>query len=287
MERKSLAAIPNLIIILVSIALLLGQWSCAHVPKPPSEEMRAQFGTIGIVSVRSDPKIQFRPDLAKGRLSGAGIGFSTGLGAGILYGGLVGAAASSPSGGFLAPFLVAGGAAIGGVAGGVYGGIAGAVNAVPKAEAQKIEGTIKNAFDGNGIQKTMASNTFNNSLELPNYGFLFLEEDNSVISSPSNFNALKRKGIDTLLELNVKDGGFKEGKGKNPSIALFMKVHTKLIRTMDGKEIYSREFEYKSLKHNSVEWLNSDAQLLREEIDNCFRELPRQIVEELFGKKSS
>jgi hypothetical protein len=134
------------ILFLLAIALLLGQWSCAHVPKPPSEEIRAQFGTIGIVSAYSDPKIQFHPEFAKGRLSGAGMGFSTGLGVGILYGAVSGAAASTPSGGFLAPFLVAGGAAIGGVIGGVCGGIAGAVNAVPKAEARKIVGYSQECF---------------------------------------------------------------------------------------------------------------------------------------------
>jgi hypothetical protein len=256
------------------------------MPKPPSEEMRVQFGTIGIVSACSNPKIQFHPEFAKGRLSGAGIGFSTGLGVGILYGALGGAAASTPSGGFLAPFLVAGGAAIGGVVGGVVGGIAGAVDAVPKKEAQKIEGMTKNAFDGIVIQKTMASSVFKNSLELPDYNFVFLEEDNSIISTTSNFIPLKEKGIDTVLELNVKSGGFKEGKGKNPLIVFFMKVHTRLIRTMHGKEIYSREFEYKSSKHNSADWFDGDAHLLREEIDNCFKELPRQIIEELFGKKS-
>jgi hypothetical protein len=63
-----------------------------------------------------------------------------------------------------------------------------------------------------------------------------------------------------------------------------MKVHTRLIRTKDGKEIYSREFEYKSSKHSSPDWLDADARLLRDEIDNCSKELPKQIVEELFGK---
>ncbi len=71
----------------------------------------------------------------------------------------------------------------------------------------------------------------------------------------------------------------------NPAIAFFMKVDTRLIRTIDGKEIYSREFEYKSSNHSSADWFDTEARLLRDEIDNCFRELPKQIVEELFGEK--
>ena len=285
MEGKSLAVIPNSIVILLSIALLLGLWGCAHMPKPPSEEMRAQFGKIGIVSVPTTPNIQFHPEFAKGRLTGAGIGCSAGLVSGILFGGLVGAAASTPSGGFFTPFFAAGGAAIGGVVGGVYGGLVGGVNAVPKREARRIEATVKNAFDGIGIQEAIALSVFKNSLELPDYVFVLLKEEDFIISTPYNFRFLRENGIETVLELNVKDGGFKEGKGKNPLTALFMKVHTRLIRTTDGEEIYSREFEYKSPKHNSADWLNSDAQLLCEEIDTCFKELPKQIVEELFGKR--
>lgn len=289
MGGKSVLAIPDSIIILLSIALFLGQSGCAHMPKPPPEEMRAQFGTIGIVSARSNPKIQFHPEFAKGRLSGAGKGAAIGTGAGALYGlSLLGHGGSCSGGscGAVIVILATASATIGGVMGGVAGGISGAVNAVPKGEAQKIEATTKNAFDGIGIQKTMAASVFKNSLEFSNYVFVLFEGEDFIISTPYNFSFLKERGIDTVLELNVKGGGFKEGKGKNPLIAFFMKVHTRLIRTMDGKEIYSREFEYKSSKHNSADWLDTDAHLLREEIDNCFKELPRQIVEELFGKES-
>jgi hypothetical protein len=275
------------IIISLFIALLLGQWSCAHMPKPPSEEMRAQFGTIGIVSTHSYPKIQFHPEFAKGRLSGAGIGFSMGLGVGTLGGAVAGAAASTPTAGLVAPFLVPIGAALGGAVCGVYGGITGALNAVPKKEAQKIEASIKNAFEGTNIQKAMAGSIFKNSLELPDYAFVLFEEDDFAISTIYNSNLLRERGIDTVLELNIKDGGFKEGRGKNPLIVFFMKVHIRLIRTMDGEEIYSREFEYQSSRHNSADWLDTDAHLLREEIEHCFNELPREIIGELFRKKSS
>lgn len=271
-------------LMLLSVALLLGQLGCPHMPKPPSEEMRAQFGTIGIVSGRSNPKIQFHPEFAKGRLSGACIGAGMGTGVGALYGlSLIASDGCCIGEGCAVVAIVA--AAIGGVIGGVTGSIKGAVDAVPKKEAQKIEVAAKKAFDGISIQKTLAASVLKDSLELPHYVFVLLEED-PTISTIFNFSPLKEKGIDTVLELNVKTGGFKEGKGKNPVIAFFTKVHTRLIRTMDGKQIYSREFEYESSKHNSADWLDSEGRLLREEIDNCFRELPRQIVEEIFGKKS-
>jgi hypothetical protein len=288
MGRKSLAVIPNSIIILLSIALLPGLWNCAHSPKPVSDEMRAQFGKIGISSASSTPKIRFHPEFAKGRLSGAAMGAGIGTGAGALYG-----LTLIPPGGScrgeacaVVAIIAAAGAAIGGVVGGVTGGITGAVNAVPKEEAQKIETTAKNAFDGISIQKTVALSVFKNALELTDYAFVLLDEEGFIISTPLDLTFLNERGFDTILELNVEGGGFKEGKGKNPLIALFMKVRTRLIQTTDGKEIYTRKFEYKSSKYRSAEWFDADARLFREEIDNCFKELPKQIVEELFGKKS-
>ncbi len=288
MERKFLTVKPNSIVILLFTALLSGVWSCAHTPKPVSEEMRAQFGKIGIVSVPSPPKIQFHPEFAKGRLSGAGMGAGIGTGAGALYGlSLVTRGGScNGQGCAVVVIIAAASAAIGGVAGGIAGGISGAANAVPNKEAQWIEASAKNAFVGVDMQRTMALSVFKNSLELPDYTFVRLDEEDLIVSKAHDFTFLKEKGIDTLLELNVKRGGFKEGKGKNPSIALFMKVQTRLIRTKDGKEIYSREFECKSSAHSSADWFDADASLLRDEIDNCFKELPEQIVGELFGKRS-
>lgn len=288
MERKSLAVIPNSIVILLFTALLSGVWSCAHNPKPVSEEMRGQFGKIGIAYTPSSPKIQFHPEFAKGRLSGASIGAGIGTGAGALYGLTLVTRGGSCNGQGCAVVLIvaAASAAIGGVAGGVAGGFTGATNAVPNKEAQWIEVSAKNAFGGVDMQKTMALSVFKNCLELPDYAFVLLDEEDLIVSKPYDFIFFKEKGIDTLLELNVKAGGFKEGRGKNPLIALFMKVHTRLILTKDGREIYSREFEYKSSAHSSTDWFDMDARLLRDEIDHCFKELPQQIVGELFGRRS-
>jgi hypothetical protein len=287
-ERRFLTVIPNPIVILLFTALLSGVWSCTYSPKPVSEEMRAQFRKIGIVSVPSSPKIQFHPEFAKGRLSGATIGAGIGTGAGALFGLSLMAYGGSCTGQGCEAVLIAAAAsaAIGAVLGGVAGGITGAVHAVPKEEARRIEDTVKNAFDGIIIQKAVAASVFKNALELHDYNFILLRQDDFIISTPYDFDLLRQEGIDTVLELNVKGTGFKEGRGENPLIAYFMKVQTRLIRTKDGREIYSREFEYKSSKHLSADWIDRDARLTRAEIDHCFNEFPQQIVEELFRERS-
>ncbi len=113
------------IIILLSFTPLLGLWGCAHVPKPPSEEMRGQFGAVGIVSEGSSPNIQFHPEFAKGRLAGAAMGAGIGTGAGALYGlsiiiGRGGSCGGQACAGVVV--IAAAASAIGAVAGGVLGG---------------------------------------------------------------------------------------------------------------------------------------------------------------------
>jgi len=272
------------ILVFLSIALLLGLGGCAHMPKPPSEEMRGQFGTIGIISSTFNPKIQFHPEFSKGRLSGVGKGVGIGTGAGALYGLSLMAHGGSCSGEACAVILViaATSAAIGGVVGGVCGGIEGAVSAVPKGEFQRIETAIKNALDGICIQKTVAASVFKNSLDLPDHIFILLEQEDLVISAPYNLNLLRERGIHTVLELNVKGRGFKGGKGKNPFIAFFMKVDT--IRTMDGKEIYSREFEYKSSNHSSADWFDTDARLSETKLIIALGSFPNKLWKNYLAK---
>ncbi len=147
MGKKSLTATPNVIVILLSIVLLSSLWGCAHGPKPVSEEMRAQFGKIGIVCAPSDPKIEFYPEFAKGLFLGASKGASMGSTAGALYG-LSRIPPTGPCHGdacWAIAILAATSATIGAVFGGVAGGITGAVNAVPKEEAQRIESGLGQA----------------------------------------------------------------------------------------------------------------------------------------------
>jgi len=154
-----------LMMILFFVSLLIGQLGCAHMPQHPSEEVRAQFGTIGIVSVRSALEPEFNPAVAKGRGLGAGKGVAVGLGKGALVGAAVGAkvgAHTEHAAIILFPVLVAGGTAIGGAIGALAGGVAGATNAVPKAEAREIEAMIKGLLARTDIQLEMAEHILRN-----------------------------------------------------------------------------------------------------------------------------
>lgn len=76
--------------------------------------------------------------------------------------------------------------------------------------------------------------------------------------------------------------GFEGGKGSDPEITFFMNVQARLIDVVDGIEIYSGIFEYKSRNLKASTWANNDAQLLREEIERSYKNLAERIMEELF-----
>jgi hypothetical protein len=69
---------PQLLVIVLSISLLMGQSGCA-TPKPKpytptvlSEEIREKLGTVGFVSVCFPPQAEFRKPMGKGEAAPAG-----------------------------------------------------------------------------------------------------------------------------------------------------------------------------------------------------------------------
>src|SRR3990172_12569751 len=103
----------------LGVIFLLGQVGCASrpymLPPPPSEQVRAQFGTVGVVVARFVPPTALQ-EPARGAIAGAGRGIAIGMAAGVagasgtylgsgilllpiigLVGGIVGAATAPPA----------------------------------------------------------------------------------------------------------------------------------------------------------------------------------------------
>jgi len=275
---------PKQIIIWFSISLFIIQLGCAHAPpRPPAKTERAQFGTIGIVSSRFIPEAKSRGTFAKEWLSGAGKGAASGAEIGIKGCGMFAlemlAEIGHPLVILLAPCLVLAGAVGGAVVGGVWGAVEGAGKRAGKV--QQIEAVVNNALSELKIQETMAEHLLKTCRGLENYRFDLLKEEGPT--SPEEkltYGFLNEKGIDTALELSVMSLGCEVGK--DWSIGFFMTVRTRLIRTIDGTEVYCRKFEYKSGNQNFVSWAEFDAQKSREEFACCYKSLAERIVEEVF-----
>ena len=107
------------IIILMSLALGVGQWGCATAPKAPppllSEQVRANLGTIGVASAPFSPEAHLEAPTS-GKWSGAGKGAAAGslasIGGGLQSGHPIGFALWIA----LAPLFAMGGAVYGAIA---------------------------------------------------------------------------------------------------------------------------------------------------------------------------
>jgi hypothetical protein len=96
------------------------------------------------------------------------------------------------------------------------------------------------------------------------------------------YSSLKRQNVDMALETNVKSLGFLGGEGADPEIALFINVTVRVVRTVDGLEIYSGESSHISSPRKLSEWAQNGAAVLCQEFETAYARLAEQILENLF-----
>ena len=87
--------------------------------------------------------------------------------------------------------------------------------------------------------------------------------------------------VDTALEIQVISATLAGKEGVNPPMALCVEAEARLLRARDGQEIYSCPIHYRSQERKYVQWAAHDAQLFRQELQTCYRELGTIIVNQL------
>jgi hypothetical protein len=251
--------------LLVSLVLFL-QPACAHKPPPlPSEEIRAGLGTIGVFSVQHTFKPNLTP-LAKGPSEGALTGAAdTAMEAGR-------GAPTHPITCLACPFIMLGGAAV--------GSVVGATKAVSVEEAEPMEASIRNAFSELRIEETMAELILRDSRELTDY--TFYPSWQSVLRGKVDYGPFKGRGIDTALEVAVTCVQFEGGHWKDEPAALWVCLHTRLIRTADNTVLYEKGFLYMSPRRRYANWAHDDARLFVEEFERACGTLAEKLIEEIF-----
>jgi hypothetical protein len=146
----SFSTLPQMVAIVLSIVLLIGQFGCAtskskpYTPPVLSEETREKLGTVGLVSVGFPPSPEFHKPMGKGEA--ASVGASTGAGT-MLQG--------ARGNNFLSLLILAlapVGAAV--------GGVVGAVRGVSSKKMKETEDALNRAVAGLKIQATMRDYIF-------------------------------------------------------------------------------------------------------------------------------
>jgi hypothetical protein len=88
----------------------------------------------------------------------------------------------------------------------------------------------------------------------------------------------------TALEIRVQSAGLTGKSGINPTLALGVEARATLLRTSDGRELYSCPMQYRSQGRKFNEWGAHDAELFREELRKCYHDLGAAMVEQLVGR---
>jgi endonuclease YncB( thermonuclease family) len=260
-------------IISVLVFLLILQVSCAHKgPLPPSQKVGRNLGTIGVASGSFPPELSLQKrtsELAAESAKGAGEASKVWLG---------GAAQSGEPFAFVFAILTLPCVAC-------VGCITGATKAEPAEELdEESEEALRNAFQQVSIQEEMRGRILSLASERTNYTFVSLEEQ-----GPSNpdeefdYASVADKDIETFLEIAVLDVGLVGSAEIHPLLQFFMSSRIRLIRAVDGEELYSTTVIYRGEKLGYARWTQDDVKYFEEELRNGLDKLSERVVELLFA----
>jgi hypothetical protein len=245
----------NFLIFLVLITLFAETSCVKKLPPPPSEKIRAQLGTIGVVSAQFVPKVE---------LSVAGPASMAAQGA------LDAAAGSSDP---YAVCLIPVGACLGCMVWTVKG--------EPARDVEKAGEALRRVTADLKIQEAMRDHFFRAAREQTNHSLVVFKEQGPITPYQElSYRSLALNGIDTVVEISVLSLGFKSERVEPP--AFYMTLHTRLIHLMSGEEVYAVTVTYESIGHGCLPWASNDCQLCKEEFTRSYLYLADKIVEELF-----
>ena len=268
---------------MIAIPLLL-QLGCAanvvglpQLPRPPSEQLRTHYGTIGVVSVNFLPEVEIlRP--AKGWASGCGR-------EAVIMTAIWAVAPLAPPvflgdpKFYLIWYALTPLAALGGC-------IHGAYEAPPAAKVEMAQEELnKYVHAGIEIQEKMRDQFLQVAKEQTHYAFVVLKDQGPATPDEElRYDSLADQGIDTVIEIGVLKFGLAGASMEaNPSLSLFMTLRTRLIRIADGELLYDVILTYESEVNQTLDvWAANGAQLFREELGPCYPTLVDKVVEEVF-----
>ncbi len=243
-----------------------------------SEETRRAVRSIAVVPSEEAATSNFLT-FAKSR----NIGAAKGAGTGALEGALYFSAETvkhdaGPYAALLLPFMAAAGAVIGGITGGIHG----AVTAIPADEAQKIDTAIERVLAGMDVQGRFASHVAAKAAALTDYAASLRIRAESPKRDGQMPPGESSTAPDILLNVGVRELGFKGGEGRDPAVSFFMDANVRVVRASDGQVLFFGPSQYSSRPISFSSWAGNDAANLRREFETAFENIATQVVENLF-----
>jgi hypothetical protein len=309
--QNRVLSIKEICIFILLAIFLLGQWGCATQPPGLPAELRAQLGTIGVVSAQYTPAFEFEMP-AKGWLGGAARGAVGGTKAFIVLvpsGAVLGGAsavvafAGGPVG--VLGALMSVGVVLKGAGYLIIGPFYGVATAEAPATVEEAEAQLKAALVSMRIQETMRDHVVQSAHPYrPNVDLTVLDGQGPESSSDLlTYFPLQNTNIDSVLELRVTRLWLSSNQSFfqplrttfsdkdqspidpyreleiNPPMSLGMEVRGRLIRTADKVVLYDNTWKYEGGSRLFTEWAAHAAQPFAEEFVKAYGELANQVVD--------
>lgn len=239
-----------------------------------------QLGRVGVVALSSAPRLEFHT-FAKGWAAGAAKGGALGFADGLLSS-ILEANRNQPSGPYAAPAILITTVVMTTVS--TLGwSVIGGIEAVPAKTAQQIEQELQAAIGDANLANDLAEKIFTASgsrTDLDRYAVSHLGLSES--GATAAYGDLAKKDIDTVVEVQITEAGFRGGSGSQPRVSFYMNARIRLLATDSGAEIYTRDFQYLSPEHPFEEWFSDASKELLLGFEEAMGTLAERILDELF-----
>jgi len=268
---------------LICAAALVLQSGCAvtpyQLPSPPSEEIRARFGTIGIVSARFPPQPMLQLP-AQGGLAGAGRGAATWSATWGLAPFAAGGGGGGDGGGAI---LILAASVVGATLGGISGTVAGVITSEPTERVRVSEDALNDALAVLNIQESLRDRILSVARDRTREQVVILPDKGPAAPGEKvAYGSLAEAGIDTVVEVAVTDIGINGPWDVNPPLNFIMKASVRVVRTSADQEYYAAEYEYRRGELTFSGWAADNAEPFLVELDWAYRGIAEKVVEELF-----
>ena len=258
-----------------------------RVTSPPSDDIRKNLGTIGVVSVQSAPKVRF---LAPTREKGAGA--AAGRTAGRALGGLWAGCGQVMLGTLetiiipiltwygcvaVTPFVAVGGALIGG-SGSDAAKTNRAAKAKHKAEVKELRPIIDAALDAVATDTPLRDGLLEQAQARTHHAFVSVPaSDSKKPDKRAHYGRLESEGIDTVLEVSVPRLDFAAD-----NYAFALTAQARLIRVRDNAVLYTGTYTFGNGARGIFQWTADGGDKLSSALASAYQGLAEKIVDDVF-----
>jgi len=248
-------------------------------PAPLSAEVRASFGTVGVLPdyVLADPRLEFPQNKgqAMGTIAAATFNYldktvepaSDKLrdeGAKIMFDAIV--------------------ASVAGVFGGLLAGI-------PEPELKKGEAALRAAIQQEPIERGLQAKVYEmagearrmNLIPVPAAYAALLKSENPT---NRNYRMLAGTGVDSVLLVRMAKHRFEAAEGINPAMVFAVEANMYVIRVADGELIACSSLDYRSRSRTFTHWARRDAKRLRSELRHARDVFTELLLDYYFGERA-